>query len=95
MKIFARSSPQARKEQRARFLYRSIEDDSTIMCTVEDYVLADVKDRLNFKFGVHREGALFETLFFALMADIVKTQNCFMCVKNSSEKPSNQVVIEN
>ena len=41
------------------------------MCTVEDYVLADVKDRLNFKFGVHREGALFETLFFALMADIV------------------------
>ena len=24
-----------------------------------------------------------------------KTQNCFMCVKNSSEKPNNQVVIEN
>ena len=71
MKVFARSSPHARKEQRARFLYRSIEDDSTIMCTVEDYVLADVKDRLNFKFGLHREGALFETLFFALMADIV------------------------
>ena len=25
----------------------------------------------------------------------VKTQNCFMCMKNSSEKLSNQVVIEN
>ena len=25
----------------------------------------------------------------------VKTQNCFMCEKNSSEKQSNQVVIEN
>ena len=25
----------------------------------------------------------------------VKTQNCFMCVKNSCEKASNQVVIEN
>ena len=24
-----------------------------------------------------------------------KTQNCFVCVKNSSEKPSNQVAIEN
>ena len=24
-----------------------------------------------------------------------ETQKCFMCVKNSSEKPSNQVVIEN
>ncbi|XP_075241378.1 fanconi-associated nuclease 1-like [Convolutriloba macropyga] len=70
LKIFARSSPHVRREQRARFIYGS-RDGSTTLCTVEEYVLEYAKDNFNLKYGVHREGLLFETLFFAVMADIV------------------------
>ena len=69
--IHGKRAPFVQEHQSLRFIYKSTQQSSSFMCSVEEYVIAHIKDHENFTYGVHKEGFVFTALFHALFADIV------------------------
>ena len=73
--IHAKRAPFVEDYQSLRFIYRSSQQSSSLMCSVEQYVLTHLKEKEAFTYGLHKEGYIFMALFHALFADIVYSDN--------------------